>query len=415
MKQTKITFQTHDPLTPKPRFLTNSSDYDLLLKCTQDVNHILPTLLLFSGKNRKLASLDRFLKNYQSTSVLCKIASLALRYLELFPYPLRVQKEGSLVLSRIQIGCIIANGFFCTFQSYAPNCQSVSFEYLYTRSFDTLSRKLECILHYFCRLFLDESAHDEKVTFLRRSHNPADFPLWANLRDSLKDRLSDVQLFSTGSIEDDDFQNLKLDFANCYIGGGVLGNGFVQEEILFLIMPELLASLLFSPMIQDNECVLVHGVKRYSIHQGYANTFKWVKDCDDNQELEILVIDAMNFNHNPDLQYSSTAIYRELNKAFIGFEPRSKTFPITTGNWGCGVFCGDPELKFLIQWIAASYWKRPLRFFTFGNKEQEKDCNEIASLLISKGWTQGQLIDTLLNLSQSSDTIFESLRKVCLS
>lgn len=27
---------------------------------------------------------------------------------------------------------------------------------------------------------------------------------------------------------------------------------------------------------------------------------------------------------------------------------------IVTGNWGCGAFGGDPELKAMIQWLAAS-------------------------------------------------------------
>lgn len=27
---------------------------------------------------------------------------------------------------------------------------------------------------------------------------------------------------------------------------------------------------------------------------------------------------------------------------------------VATGNWGCGVFGGDPELKATIQWLAAS-------------------------------------------------------------
>lgn len=27
---------------------------------------------------------------------------------------------------------------------------------------------------------------------------------------------------------------------------------------------------------------------------------------------------------------------------------------IATGNWGCGVFAGDPEIKSIIQWIAAA-------------------------------------------------------------
>lgn len=27
---------------------------------------------------------------------------------------------------------------------------------------------------------------------------------------------------------------------------------------------------------------------------------------------------------------------------------------ISTGNWGCGAFGGDPEIKSMIQWLAAS-------------------------------------------------------------
>lgn len=27
---------------------------------------------------------------------------------------------------------------------------------------------------------------------------------------------------------------------------------------------------------------------------------------------------------------------------------------IATGNWGCGIFGGDPQIKCMIQWMAAS-------------------------------------------------------------
>jgi len=42
-------------------------------------------------------------------------------------------------------------------------------------------------------------------------------------------------------------------------------------------------------------------------------------------------------------------IKRELIKAFTGFHSRGLTpnqaFPIATGNWGCGAFNGDRQLK----------------------------------------------------------------------
>lgn len=55
-----------------------------------------------------------------------------------------------------------------------------------------------------------------------------------------------------------------VDFANRCIGGGVLKNGTVQEEIMFVVHPELLfGSLLFEPL-EDDECGIVHNVRQFS-------------------------------------------------------------------------------------------------------------------------------------------------------
>ncbi|KAJ0093882.1 hypothetical protein Patl1_27119 [Pistacia atlantica] len=49
---------------------------------------------------------------------------------------------------------------------------------------------------------------------------------------------------------------------------------------------------------------------------------------------------------------------------------RHKESPgIVTGNWGCGSFGGDPELKAIIQWLAASQALRPfISYYTCGMK-----------------------------------------------
>ncbi|RZR70922.1 hypothetical protein BHM03_00002331, partial [Ensete ventricosum] len=54
-------------------------------------------------------------------------------------------------------------------------------------------------------------------------------------------------------------------------------------------------------------------------------------------------------------------LIRETNKAFCGFLHQSMykcrlkdNVGIATGNWGCGAFGGDPEIKSIIQWLAAS-------------------------------------------------------------
>ncbi len=69
-----------------------------------------------------------------------------------------------------------------------------------------------------------------------------------------------------------------MDFANKYIGGGVLNYGCVQEEIRFVICPELLVSMLFTEVLKPNESVIVKGCERFSNYTGYSRTFKFAGD-----------------------------------------------------------------------------------------------------------------------------------------
>ena len=40
---------------------------------------------------------------------------------------------------------------------------------------------------------------------------------------------------------------------------------------------------------------------------------------------------------------------------------------VATGNWGCGASGGDPEMKALIQLMAAAEAGRDVAYFTHGN------------------------------------------------
>lgn len=62
------------------------------------------------------------------------------------------------------------------------------------------------------------------------------------------------------------------------MGGGALNYGCVQEEIRFVICPELHVSMLFSRMLLSNESVIIKGSERYSEYTGYAGLFKWSGD-----------------------------------------------------------------------------------------------------------------------------------------
>ena len=81
---------------------------------------------------------------------------------------------------------------------------------------------------------------------------------------------------SGGTIEDAGHEVLHLDFANAYMGGGVIGNGCVQEEIRFLLCPELIVSRLLAEGLGDNEAIRVVGFDRVSNYRGYGSqTFEY--------------------------------------------------------------------------------------------------------------------------------------------
>ena len=62
---------------------------------------------------------------------------------------------------------------------------------------------------------------------------------------------------------------------------------------------------------------------------------------------DIVAIDAIHF-YQFKTQFEEAQINRELKKSYAGFLPQVKgdAFPvIATGNWGCGAFRGDRQLK----------------------------------------------------------------------
>lgn len=65
----------------------------------------------------------------------------------------------------------------------------------------------------------------------------------------------------------------QVDFANKYIGGGALGRGLVQEEIRFMVCPEMIVSRLFTEVLEKNECLVMTGnrVLTMKSHK-YVNT-----------------------------------------------------------------------------------------------------------------------------------------------
>lgn len=181
-----------------------------------------------------------------------------------------------------------------------------------------------CALQLSCSLnsFLPSEDPIGNVSYTRRVLVKA--PIWK----ASSKTLNKVDLRLAGTIEDDGVGMSQVDFANKKIGGGVLGwvitklsifesqmereinfsppyflQGAVQEEIRFLICPELIVSRLFVEFLASNEAVLIDGVERFSDYEGYADTFAWKGDHVDNtpqdhflrKETRVVAIDALHF------------------------------------------------------------------------------------------------------------------------
>lgn len=228
------------------------------------------------------------------------------------------------------------------------------------------------------------------VTFLRRSKLKRNLPDW-NKCESAFSKSNLVHISSDGTIEDNGCGMLQVDFANKFIGGGVLNTGCVQEEIRFVICPELLCSRLFTEQLDDNECMIIMGCQQFSSYSGYASAFRWTGEFKDQTPFDssrrrkccICAIDAFYFHHQSQ-QYTEEMIQRELNKAFVGFhhELNRPAPAVATGNWGCGAFNGDKTLKSLLQLMVCCVTNRPLVYFTFGDKQLRDDFYDIYLYLV---------------------------------
>ena len=190
------------------------------------------------------------------------------------------------------------------------------------------------------------------------------------------------------------------------------------------------------------------GFERFSSYVGYARSFEYAGPYHELSAARptLIAIDATQYDrHHVMRQFAPDAIERELNKAYVGFSrPLSSEAralaeadaraaeeeeaadaaasaaaagaaatgtaaagaaaaaaaallpPLCTGNWGCGAFGGDLQLKALIQWAAASLAQRPRMLYrTFGDEELASGLRTVAARLQALECTVGQLAGML--------------------
>ena len=205
----------------------------------------------------------------------------------------------------------------------------------------------------------------------------------------------------------------------------------------------------------DNDAIRIDNLIKFSDYEGYAHSFKFAKSAinkDTNLEtikkINIIAIDAVVCFSQKYGMIDSESIQRDIHKAYVGFslifygrekpnEPKNNNEKgkkskkdknikkektkeekleedknsISTGNWGCGAFRGDNELKFFEQWVSASFaGVQRLDYYTYGSKRMNpiiERLDEIKSIytnayelyetLVNKTFVEGEILQVILD------------------
>lgn len=266
--------------------------------------------------------------------------------------------------------------------------------------------KIACVVNYLTRVC--KETRPTFITFerlvLSENHGKCTLDAWRNCTEPI----TKAEIRPQGKMEDA-HGAIEADFANKFLGGGVMGKGGTQEEIQFITSPDLLIGVLLFEVMAENEAILMKGAEIYCSYTGYKKEFRFAADSkdtrtpvkDDILDREIVAIDALNFKYPDALsQFSNEGVLRELNKAYVGFfggdnkRDSSMNKPISTGKWGCGVFRGNLQLKFIIQWLACSRAHRDMYLYSMG------DCKELSEADVIRNYYRnkrvGELVEDVL-------------------
>jgi len=336
---------------------------------------------------------------------------------KILPYEIKVLKikeNDKIELTRRQVAILFLLSFFKFMNNESRFCV---YNIISTTKKNTRFEFGRCFINYLTNIgkWLSEQNPilEEKIKFIRisKKKEPNDYMESTDF--------CEIKIYEEGSLFDGD-ASYCVDFANRNIGGGTLTGGRVQEEILFAIQPEAIASMLFMEKMGNNDAIRIDNTIQYSNYEGYKGSFVFKSNSIGNdtnkiKRTKIIAIDALPHSQIGDQKH----IERDIYKAFVGFKmvfydekERNEQKTIATGNWGCGAFGGDYELKFLQQWIAASFAGiKRLDYYTFNNKNMKyvienlrqikskyKKVKDLYNDLCTKRLAEGKVVKLLLGM-----------------
>ena len=420
--------------------------------------------IFFGGKAKSLDEIEKnytkegeeFMKYYKNLQI------LALNLENLLPEKIPILLKNTTEkkeLTRKEVALIFLLSFFNIIDITQEEERETNFFRVYQVLYSTEKSKFEfarCFLNYLTVIgkWLSENNPilEEKIQYIRdtKEFNEEIF------KEEIP--LCNIEIYEDGSLFDGN-ASYTVDFANKFIGGGVLEGGRVQEEILFAVEPEAIVSMFLMEVMTDEDAIRIDNTIQYSNYTGYCNTFEYKEcaiknndDLNDIKKTKFIAIDAsVQFMSNGNLEVET--IQRDIHKAYVGFnlinyenegkknikkkteekkkekkEKKKKKkdkndqkteiknidnnvdISLATGNWGCGAFNGDSHLKFFQQWVSASFaGVERLDYYTYGSKRMKeiinqldkikkryKKANDLYNCLITKELEQGNVLETLL-------------------
>lgn len=308
-------------------------------------------------------------------------------------------------LSRRQIGALLAATLFAalpTAEARKHRKMQEPLDFEFGGVYDLEVQKSLCLVCYLSRIATaSEEFLDQVVSFGRRFEAPVLHDYWMQV---------DKPLFKAHVQEgplDVSHMSLQANFTNETIGGGVLEGCYGQEEIRFTICPELLVARLFCDGMGTNEAVFIAGVRQYSCYSGKDREFTFegpfleepwgMPDKENRCGAHIAIMDPLLFPGKA--QYEPGNVVRECLKSYVAClgdpseEAGERRESFASGNWGCGMWGGDPQLKFLMQWLVASANQRELVYHPFGDERMEELQD-----IIDKVWDSGARVGDLYKL-----------------
>ena len=312
------------------------------------------------------------------------IARLALDMPRLFPsHQLPVLKEGGttrLELSREQVACLVVHQFLGTMGApvWQEGFQNFDIWYQGEQPHETAPQiYLTAVLNYLQRIsatFPLPTQEDWTITYELASgssnkkvpsgQEDTDFDFQG--RDTeLGDVVVEPSCEGTSEAEYLGTNgNAVIVSANRFIG---FGRSATQEEVFVGTTPEACPAVLVTPPLAAHQVLVVRGCEAIvkTVGQGRQITLAGEHRVPPDQAeayknmwqgrtmlfMDALELDSFDNEQYPDIKHAN--IEREFTKATVGFES-GRYANIYTGLWGCRTFGGDPGVKMVILWLAAS-------------------------------------------------------------